>query len=61
MSEITPLYIAARNGYTDIVALLIDKGGDVNLKDKEVSYNIARLLNLPNFYPQTCFTSSYQF
>jgi len=52
MSEITPLYIAARNGYTNIVALLIDNGGDVNLKDKEVSYNITRLVNFQTFIHQ---------
>ena len=38
MSKISPLHIAARNGYTNIVALLIGNGGDVNLKDEEVSY-----------------------
>ncbi|XP_065884543.1 uncharacterized protein [Dysidea avara] len=35
MSKISPLHIAARNGYTNIVALLIGNGGDVNLKDEE--------------------------
>jgi len=40
MSRVTPLHIAARNGYADIVALLIDNGGDVNLKD-EVSYSMS--------------------
>ena len=37
MSKVTPLHMAARSRYTDIVALLIDNGADVNLKD-EVSY-----------------------
>ena len=30
----TPLYYAARNGHTDIVALLVSRGADISMKDK---------------------------
>ena len=30
----TPLHYAASNGHTDSVALLVDNGADVNMKDK---------------------------
>ena len=30
----TPLHLAAKEGYTDIVQLLIDKGADIHAKDK---------------------------
>lgn len=32
--QTTPLHCAANNGHTDIVALLIANGADVNMKDK---------------------------
>ena len=35
----TPLHDAAREGYTDVVQLLIDKGADINAKDS-VSYRM---------------------
>ena len=30
----TPLHYAARDGYTDSVALLVSRGADINMKDK---------------------------
>jgi len=35
LHQYTPLYMAARNGHTDTVQCLIDKGAGINIKNND--------------------------
>ena len=44
-NEWTPLYIAAQNGHTDVVAKLLESGADLGVKDKVLRFFLTKCRN----------------
>ena len=43
-NNVTPLYIAARNGHTEVIIALLDRGADIEAKDGVSEYDVLLLV-----------------